>query len=316
MSDISKINVGSIEYQVKDSTARTNIETLNIEMTDYVNEQVKKAAPRNLLDNSDFTNPVNQRGFVSGSEVPAYAYFLDRWNNNTNGNRILTLSKSGVGMASEITISQRISGVSDGTVVTVACKLSDGTILCRSGIVSYVSDGSWYRCIAAVDSNMKASLFAGTYAGLLQFNVYSYTDIIIEWVALYEGEYTAETLPNYIPKGYAAELAECQRYYVRIGIGDYTAIGIGHVNMTNQVVGAIALPQVMRLTHPSINLNGTLTFRSVNLYYDVAAVSLNSGGVGTISLWLDFADINVLTPGCGGDIFIQPNGYLEISADL
>jgi hypothetical protein len=32
-------------------------------------------------------------------------------------------------------------------------------------------------------------------------------------MALYEGEYTIETLPPYIPKGYAAELAECQRYF-------------------------------------------------------------------------------------------------------
>ena len=35
------------------------------------------------------------------------------------------------------------------------------------------------------------------------------------WAALYEGEYTAETLPEYQPKGYGAELAECQRYFQR-----------------------------------------------------------------------------------------------------
>ena len=38
-----------------------------------------------------------------------------------------------------------------------------------------------------------------------------------EWAALYEGEYTAETLPEYKPKGYGAELAECQRYYMQFG---------------------------------------------------------------------------------------------------
>lgn len=36
---------------------------------------------------------------------------------------------------------------------------------------------------------------------------------VIAWAALYEGSYTADTLPPYTPKGYAAELAECQRYY-------------------------------------------------------------------------------------------------------
>ena len=32
----------------------------------------------NLLDNSDFTNPVNQRGGTSGT-VTAWTYFIDRW---------------------------------------------------------------------------------------------------------------------------------------------------------------------------------------------------------------------------------------------
>ena len=30
------------------------------------------------------------------------------------------------------------------------------------------------------------------------------------WAALYEGSYTADTLPPYVPKGYAAELAQCR----------------------------------------------------------------------------------------------------------
>ena len=37
--------------------------------------------------------------------------------------------------------------------------------------------------------------------------------VSIVWAALYEGSYDASTLPAYQPKGYAAELAECQRYY-------------------------------------------------------------------------------------------------------
>ena len=38
----------------------------------------------------------------------------------------------------------------------------------------------------------------------------------VEWAALYDGEYTTETLPAYQPKGYAAELLECQRYYLKL----------------------------------------------------------------------------------------------------
>ena len=39
----------------------------------------------------------------------------------------------------------------------------------------------------------------------------------VRWAALYEGSYDASTLPAYQPKGYAAELAECMRYYQVFG---------------------------------------------------------------------------------------------------
>lgn len=42
--------------------------------------------------------------------------------------------------------------------------------------------------------------------------------ITIQRAALYEGSYTADTLPDYVPKGYAAELAECRRYYKVIDV--------------------------------------------------------------------------------------------------
>ena len=35
----------------------------------------------------------------------------------------------------------------------------------------------------------------------------------IHWMAVYEGEFTGDTLPMYIPKDCSAELLECMRYY-------------------------------------------------------------------------------------------------------
>ena len=73
--------------------------------------------------------------------------------------------------------------------------------------------------------------------------------IPIEWVALYEGEYTADTLPEYQPKGYGVELTECMRYFQTIksaGSGYFTPIGFGWG--TSATVGrcAIPLPAPMR----------------------------------------------------------------------
>ena len=47
----------------------------------------------------------------------------------------------------------------------------------------------------------------------------------IRWAALYEGSYDASTLPAYQPKGYAAELAECQRYFERLGVAASEILG-------------------------------------------------------------------------------------------
>ena len=39
------------------------------------------------------------------------------------------------------------------------------------------------------------------------------TVVALKWIALYEGEYTKDTLPKYRPKNFSAELMECMRYY-------------------------------------------------------------------------------------------------------
>jgi hypothetical protein len=71
-------------------------------------------------------------------------------------------------------------------------------------------------------------------------------------VALYEGSYTAENLPPYVPKGYAAELLECQRYYYQYpndtSVYGYTGSGGTSAYMIFE------LPAVMRLTNPTVSL--------------------------------------------------------------
>ena len=69
------------------------------------------------------------------------------------------------------------------------------------------------------------------------------TPVIVEWAAIYEGEYTAENLPPYVPKGYAVELAECMRYYRLLKIG-------GAVN-GNYIGYRIPISPTMR-TNPTV----------------------------------------------------------------
>ena len=172
--------------------------------------------PKNLLDNSDFRNPVNQRGITSETSVPAYSYFLDRWINQTSEARSYGLSTSGITLPLQTTLLQKIEKIEAGKIVTFAIKLSDGTIATLTGTVQYASDGAWMRFASIAHSF--GDMYMETMNGVVNVVVYNTKVITIEWAALYEGSYTAETLPPYVPKGYAAELAERQRYYRALGV--------------------------------------------------------------------------------------------------
>lgn len=147
--------------------------------------------PRNLLDNSDFMNPVNQRG--QSTYTTSAAYTIDRWVLEGTACRVVT--NSHISIEANGYLVQRIqnSRVSLAKTYTLAVKDTAGNI--------YVGDDAG---IILTDD--------GTYG----FWSIKLKGREIVWAALYEGVYTAETLPPYTPKGYAAELAECQRYYRKV----------------------------------------------------------------------------------------------------
>ena len=129
--------------------------------------------PRNLLDNSDFTNLVAQAGI--GGNHGTVAYVADRWILESG-----TVSYAeGTGLTLNGTISQKLEFHPTGqTSAFVGMVSGDASISYADGAVTITSGGG-----------------------------------VIKWAALYEGSYTDDTLPPYVPKGYAAELAECRLYY-------------------------------------------------------------------------------------------------------
>ena len=129
--------------------------------------------PMNLLDNSDFTNLVAQAGI--GGNHGAVAYAADRWILDSG-----TVSYTeGTGLTLNGTIRQKLEfSPVGGASIFVGMVSGEASISYAGGAVTITSSGG-----------------------------------VIKWAAMYEGEYTAETLPPYVPKGYAAELAECRLYY-------------------------------------------------------------------------------------------------------
>ena len=210
----------------------------------------KFSQPRNLLDNSDFRNPINQRGFVSGSTVGAGKYFIDRWS-AWGGEQTITFD--GDGLYASNGIWQKFLGLEKyvGEKITLAAQFANGLLAVGSGTVS--NTGSWEDC-ASYEGNevyLKCQSTAVNQWSVLITGM----PAAVQWVALYLGEYTADTLPEYQPKGYAVELAECRRYYYRIRTyGSYVLpLAYGHATAATTARVVLDLPIAFR-TVPTLTM--------------------------------------------------------------
>lgn len=204
------------------------------ERIDNLTAAVRKAAPRNLLDNSDFRNPVNQRGIASGAAVGSYAYFIDRWMNGEESTIAPKLNNNGI--KPNGAFYQNLDSLASyvGKKMTFAVGLSSGNVVTASGTLTKATTSDDVLIFDTTDGSNRIAVCSD--AGLWYVWI-DYPSSTIQWAALYEGEYIAETLPEYQPKGYGAELAECQRYY--------------QIRSANNIA-AVDMRPTMRLSSPTI----------------------------------------------------------------
>lgn len=274
--------------------------------------------PYNLLDNSDFVHPVAQAG-VNGAHG-ATGYAVDRWM-RTSGATV-SQAADGLKIVSDKTswtagIQQRIEAKRFADVMTFAVR-GVFPVACR--LFVYMGSG---------DPNFGVAYFPGDAAerilvlkmtkpdgltGDEVVNVYISPDTgstgtaaVVHWAAIYEGEYTAETLPPYVPKGYAAELAECLRYYRKIKANNETFAGYA----ANGVSYAfIPLTQSMRIA-PTVTGGG-------KFHYTLGSAQ----GTTTETATVHNANTNRAIVKCVTSItgiqtgLITPQGDIDISADL
>ena len=223
--------------------------------------------PRNLLDNSDFRNPVNQRGKTN---YDAIGYTIDRWlKEDTSivsiGNEGITIDNTS-NTKGEVFIQKTDDKTAQkliGKVVTIAACMEDGTVYCGSGTVTYdtpvanVGKPDFQLCLHFFSS-------AKSYQ-VARLIVHPGKNVTIKWIALYEGSYTAETLPPYVPKGYAAELAECQRYY--LPVQDFWSMGI-ILTGTGYICLNVPTNIKMRIT-PNVIISGAKAYHPTYNWFDL-----------------------------------------------
>ena len=192
-------------------------------------------AAHNLLDNSWFVNPVNQRGFSSTTST-GESMGIDRWLFSVNSGGSISLNSSGL-VCQNANLTQRIES-----------KLLDSSKEYTQ--VFWLSDGTPVFPTKWIDFNYSSGVGRVVYYGITG---------TIAAAALYEGSYTADTLPAYVPKGYAAELAECQRYYQTRDISNYQVIVLGDELFFAVEHPGMRIAPSITIINPISNENGSIT---------------------------------------------------------
>lgn len=190
----------------------------------YVDASVRKAAPRNILDNSDFTSLVAQAG-ISGKHG-SVVYAADRWK-LTSGTVTYT---EGTGLKLNGTITQELEKAPTGGSCFVGMVSGTATIALSGNTITITSSGG-----------------------------------VLKWAALYEGEYTAETLPYYQQKGIAQERIACHRFFAR---ADAWRPIYGYASWDGEI--SLFLPTLteMRINPTATTLKGTLYINGSSIDID------------------------------------------------
>lgn len=172
----------------------------------WLGEHRVGAAARNLLDNSDFANPVNQRGQSSYTGI---GYTIDRWR-TWDENAAVTLH-AGEGITLEKILYQYFEPekLHTGSIYTVALCLGDGTICCASGTLNTTGFSYFVGDILA--------LLQQEESGAVFMAIQAAGGETVRWAAVYEGAYSAASLPVYLSNGYVQELTTCKRFYAKDG---------------------------------------------------------------------------------------------------
>lgn len=268
-----------------------------------VNKLVNGAVYPNLLDNSDYK--IAQAGY-NGAHGNT-AYLCDRWSkyivtgSMTDDGMLLTPSGAGAWIIQYKLLTD--TGLSEGDTVTLTVRVN-GTVYSGSATLQIKS--------AAVDADsmvdtddIRAAAFipAGNTDQIAVYIVIKQT-CTLTWTKLEKGSVATP----YVPKGYGAELAECQRYYIRLPSESAVCVS----QSANYVWYTVSFPE-MRIV-PTLSVTpGDMKFSdNINLYSvsNWAYSSIRSTQRSLTKTANTSSTVPVNTP------LFASNGWFELYADL
>lgn len=253
----------------------------------------------NILINSNFANPVNQRGYVSGSGYEGYC--IDRWKGRGKATLVdyayINLNSYSAGETAsfyqpiegpfykfrgkQVTLSAKIRPFNTTTLMLFIDGYTDKNDYAAIGYQELeISDNDIGNWIEVSKTFTFPSDIAFTYLST-GITTASVPDLDIEWMKLEEGSVATP----YVPRLYAEELALCRWYY---------SVDLLHDSLSTQkTTDWLAFEKVltrMRIEFPTATLKGCairhdyanvdgFTFRvfSYNGFVDVFADKVNHG---------------------------------------
>lgn len=261
-------NTSHLKLTKPDYADSADIGVINGNMDTLDEEIWKRSRVYNKLDNSNFAMPVNLLG---NAEYSGTGYTIDRWKSTNarlsvkiNDGYITLTSSGGVGYLRQLfekpitngkyTLAACVRGTGKGSMYFTTDGASSGC-----GAVTLNGGSGWTIYTVACDA-------AGGTAVPNQFSIRCDAEQTFDvlWAALYEGEYTADTLPEYIQDDYAQEFAACARECVVIP--KYQVLNGFVTGSAKEVWVSIFLPAPMRSATPEIEMLPQVILRGINGY--------------------------------------------------
>lgn len=172
----------------------------------------------NLLDNTNFFNPINQRNQTSYSNTDAAPkYSIDRWQVLGGTFDVQTrtyTSNSTLGIyGNQFRQYIPLENVSIGDTITVSSVVNNTKYVFTTTVPQYgdtVADAPFL--LETTWGGFKMITREAEHAALLTMVVNVSQSITVDWIKMEFGNFATP----YVPKGYGAELAECLRYFQRV----------------------------------------------------------------------------------------------------
>lgn len=204
--------------------------------TDYPSPNAEAISP-NLLINSDFRNPVNQRGLL---EYSAAGYTIDRWRVSTNGaliinNHSITVASLNDSPTYFLQIFEDYYML-DGMDVTLSVCDENNNITTSTGKVPAGDMKQTTQILATKIGTGQFILWKRSDGKLLlQAHVAAGESITMKWAKLEIGtKYT-----SFSPPDFNTELTKCQRFYQLYSTDSIKAIDLRPPMRTAPTISAI-----------------------------------------------------------------------------